>query len=195
MSITATESRPLELAKCRTTEVFHQVVGWLDQRAHTCHSTRLSVEFAINVVSGWTVAIESLVANERLGNRDQCIRIINGIYPHLQVAQLILSLTSTLRHDATYFECASAYSTNFDRAVQEMARITAYVESFRSQVAYPCNAEIDDEDSVHGFEADDPFAIAFTETVVSDEGAQRLKTALAAGLARPTSPAVAIEMR
>ena len=116
---------------------------WYAQHQIVCASAERLVSLSIEVVEAWKEAIaeiKSKIAEQGDPFSDSLAILVDGVYPRIELTNWILDITGKLRDQAANFECPSAFTSNFERAILEMKTVTAFVEDLHRSKPHPCES-------------------------------------------------------
>ena len=127
---TMTICEPVQKAKSKTEAASRSFRQWLARREERCSLASQAVEMSMELATAWKDAVAAIDKAVESGAVEDFLEIGDMIYPYIENSNLMLAFASQMRSAAAEYECPSAFSSAFDRAVLEMAAVTEYVENF-----------------------------------------------------------------
>ncbi len=149
--MTNTICEPLKTAQNKTAEVNRSFREWIAARQQTCDRTQNFVDLWITMVDLWAAVAGIL---KRMPVND-AIETAQGIFGYIDSAKTCEGAVRSIREKGAAMECPSAFSSAFERSVEELNDIFEYLEALK--------------------EPNTPLRASIVNTVLSESGATHFR--------------------
>lgn len=145
--MTNTICEPLKTAQNKTAEVSRSCREWLAARQRTCDRTQKFVDLWITMVGLWA-KVACILKRMPV---DDAAEMAQGVFGYIDSAKTCEGVVRSIREQGAELECPSAFSSAFERSVEELNDIFEYLEALK--------------------EPNTPLRASIVNTVLSESGA------------------------